>query len=96
MKNHIVLFLILGSIISCGKNRTVWPTAKVSTKSIEPAISEKFTYQFSGIKCSTGAQSAATFFEICKVLQDDELNDACAQDKREELYINADCPGSFR
>ena len=79
---------------SCGKNINYWPYgAKI--QSVKPAVDEAYTYEFSGKKCSTGAQSASTFDKICEVLKDDQLNEGCAPDKREELFINAECPGSF-
>lgn len=95
MRNIVILAFLSFLMVSCGQNSSVWPTSEASIEAVEPATSEDFTYQFSGFRCSTGAQSAATFDEICSVLKDDELNQACAQDKREELYINAECPGSF-
>lgn len=95
MIKTLLLFVISTIMVSCGQNSSVWPTHDVEAAGVGPATSEEFTYQFSGFRCSTGPQSAATFSEICSVLQDDELNQACAQDKREELFINAECSGSF-
>tara|TARA_Y100000385_G_C13000479_1_gene596961 strand:+ start:180 stop:470 length:291 start_codon:yes stop_codon:yes gene_type:complete len=95
MRNFVILAFLSAFMVSCGQNSNVWPTSEASIESVEPATSENYTYQFSGFRCNTGPQSAATFSEICSALKNDELNQGCAQDKREELYINAECPGNF-
>jgi hypothetical protein len=93
---RLVLLLVFSlSFVSCGKNANVWPVAEVKAQSVGPATSEDFTYQFSGSRCTTGAQASATFEGICTILKDDEINQGCAQSKREELFISAQCPGSF-
>ena len=86
---------ICSFLVSCGNNGFVWPMKQVQAQSVEPATSEEFTYSFSGRKCTTGTQSAKTFEEICQKLANDELNDGCAEDKREDLFYTAECPGSF-
>lgn len=95
MKKLFMFTLICLGLASCGKDASVWPTAQAKAESVDPATSEEFTYEFSGRRCTTGMQSAKTFGEICEVLTDDQLNAGCAQDKREELFYSAQCPGSF-
>lgn len=95
MIKTITLLLISTIMMSCGQASNLWPSQQLKAKSVEPATSEEFSYHFSGQSCSTGEQAAATFSEICETLKDDELNDACAQGKREELFLNAECSGSF-
>ena len=82
-------------LISCGKDISYWPYGEVQVQSVKPAVNEAYNYEFSGIKCTTGPQKASSFDKICEILKDDQLNDGCASDKREELFINAECPGSF-
>ena len=96
MRKLFMLSIFSILMVSCGKNSSVWPTHDVEAASVEPATSEEFTYQFSGFRCNTGAQSSATFSGICEVLKDDELNQSCADDKREDLFLSANCVGSFK
>ena len=58
-----------------------------------------FHYQFNdnveGEICSTGMIDAITFDDICKKLNDEEMNRSCAIDMRSELFYNYECPGVF-
>lgn len=95
MKNILGILLFSMLMLSCGQKSSVWPTHDVEAANTDPATSEDFTYELSGFRCTTGPQAAATFTEICTTLKDDEINQSCAQAKREELFANSECPGSF-
>ena len=91
----ICIFFLSILLTSCGQNSYNWPYGGTKIQSVKPAVDEAYTYEFSGKKCTTGPQSASTFDKICEFLKDDQLNEGCAPEKREELFINAECPGSF-
>lgn len=95
MGRVLLIALFSLSLVSCGKNANIWPVAEVQEQSVGPATSEEFTYEFTAGRCSTGAQSSPTFEGICETLKDDQINQGCAQSKREDLFISAQCPGSF-
>lgn len=96
MAKLILLLSLLMVFVSCGKDGSLWPTqaTAVSTK-IEPAQSEAYSYQFTGFKCNTDEHSFTTFELACEALKDHELNNDCAEVRREELFLSAGCPGSF-
>lgn len=81
--------------MSCGKEGALIPTKKETIYKVEPAQEEKFSYEFTKKDCSTGVQSFNTFLLACKGLQNSILNNECAEEKREELFVSAECPGSF-
>jgi hypothetical protein len=84
------------SFTSCGKKVSdLWPSEQTQEAYGEDAVSENYTYEFSDSGCSTGVQSADTFIEICTQLKDHEINDSCAYDDREELFLSAQCSGVF-
>lgn len=93
MKIAYLLLLIIVS--SCGKQDSLWPSKVIETASVEPAIAELYSYEFRGSKCTTNVQSFETFNKACAGLRDNELNNNCAANKREELFLNENCPGSF-
>lgn len=83
------------SFVSCGNDNSLWPTDSQMSSSIEPAQAEMYSYEFYGSKCSTELQSFETFERACEALKNDELNNNCANNKREELFISSACEGSF-
>lgn len=95
MKRFVILAIISTFLVSCGQESTLWPVKSIESASVGPATSELFSYEFSGPGCTTGMQSAQTFDEICQTLTDDNLNQGCAENKREDLFYSAECVGSF-
>lgn len=90
-------FLVILSIfISCGQAPGfISQRQEAEALSIEPAQAEDYAYEFSTTKCSTGFHSFDTFAKACNALRDDNLNDHCAEDQREELFLSELCPGEF-
>jgi hypothetical protein len=99
MNKFIPLLLIIMSMASCGRldlnEMGIMPEAQASSAAVDPATSEDYSYQFSGHRCNTGKHSARTFSEICQLLKDNEVNQYCASDKRENLFLSAECSGTF-
>jgi hypothetical protein len=62
---------------------------------IEPAVSEDYSYEFKGSKCTTDEHKFQTFKLACEALKNDSLNNDCASNKREELFDNSQCQGNF-
>ena len=62
---------------------------------VDPAQAENYSYEFSTTKCSTGVHSFDTFANACEALKNHELNNSCAEDLREELFVSELCPGEF-
>lgn len=90
----VLLFLVFCT--SCGQAaKSIWPETEQVEAYSEPAITETYTYAFNGISCTTNSHSASSFEEICTQLKDSISNEDCAEDKREELFISAECPGEF-
>lgn len=88
-------FCILLSFIACGKNSSLPGQQNEQAYYIEPAIAEKYSYEFVSRSCTTGKQSYATFKEVCNALKDDETNNNCAFEKRVQLFEISDCEGEF-
>lgn len=96
MSKLLILSLISLMAISCGKNaNNIWPTTTEQEAYADPAIASYYEYSFSTSKCNTGNQTAPTFAEICAQLKDNSLNNNCALEEREELFISAECEGVF-
>lgn len=91
-----VLLIILGSFVSCGKDNSIWPDSDpVIVYKVNPAESENYTYEIRGNSCTTGYHEFRTFYETCQALRDDNLNNDCAKNKREQLYLSEQCAGEF-
>lgn len=89
-------FLFLLLFASCGQQvNGLWPEAQSYEAYVEDAIVESYSYEFLSSSCSTGKISAPTFDEICAQLKNDSINENCAAQEREELFISASCSGVF-
>jgi len=96
MRKLIILALLSSVLASCGKNaNNIWPTTTEQEAFADPAVATLYEYSFSKNSCQTGNQSASTFVEICKTLKDNSLNNNCAIEERENLFISAECEGIF-
>ena len=93
----LLIILSLCTLVSCGDTSKIWPDpgANKTVYKVEPAQVEAYTYELRTRSCSTGKHSFASFQTACDALLDHELNNQCAVDKREELFINSQCPGNF-
>ena len=89
-----VLILSVLSITSCGKLDDLAHGGKTVMK-VEPAQEEAYSYQLSSKGCSTGTHEFQSFLAACQGLRDDDLNNNCALEEREELFINSECQGAF-
>ena len=67
----------------------------VQKAEVEDAVAVNYEYEFAKRNCSTGAQVAKTFDDICHTLANNELNNNCAVEEREELFESSRCPGAF-
>jgi len=85
---------ILLTLVSCGAEKKLFAQEKQEV-TIAPAVSETYTYEFNHNKCKTGEQSFSTLEAACDGLKDIELNNGCAEDLREELFVGSQCPGDF-
>jgi hypothetical protein len=56
---------------------------------------ESISYDFTENGCPTGNKTFSSVAEMCKGLQDDELNNHCAEASR-EAHFKQNCSGSFR
>lgn len=65
-----------------------------SCTQLKDAASETFTYSFSEGFCETGAKSFSTNAAMCSALQNNSLNNGCAQALRQN-YFYSKCPGPF-
>lgn len=81
-------------VISCGQIKDLAPR-QTNIIELEPAELEPFTYQLLDEDCSTGRHEFHTLREICEALRDDELNQSCAAEERENLFVTAECSGDF-
>lgn len=96
MKRFVMMFILVLTSVSCGKQVSeLWPEATTQEAYADPAVTELYTYEFNGSSCYTGKQAAQTFENICSQLKDHELNENCAYEEREELFLSAGCPGVF-
>lgn len=89
----IVLF------VSCGKvdfkKLTEFNKQDIIATQSQVAQELPYAYKFSGTDCTTNLQENSTLNGICESLKNDELNNNCAEDKREEIFVKESCPGSF-
>lgn len=90
-----ILLSVLFLFISCGKDGITIPKKVVTVYKVEPAVAEDYSYEFTKAKCTTDKQNFGTFILACDGLKNHVLNNECAEDKREELFINSECPGDF-
>jgi len=98
MKKFIALLMFSSLLASCGSPEDFIQDPRGNDKTIyktQPAEAEAFTYELRSKSCSTGKHSFGSFENACKALIDEELNNECAIEKREELFLNSDCPGNF-
>ena len=87
----ILIFLsVLFVFVSCGKDSNIIPKKQIVQK-IEPAEEEEFSYEMTGINCTTGEHFFGSHKEACDGLLDDSLNNNCAENKRMQLYENEQC-----
>ncbi len=93
----IATLILLLNFVSCGKqvNSFIEDNTAVKQAEVDEAVAVNYEYEFSKRTCSTGSQVAKTFDEICHTLSDNELNNNCALEEREELFIGSRCPGVF-
>ena len=83
-------------IVSCGRAPGfVTQREEAAILQIDPAQAENYSYEFSTTKCSTGIHGFDTFTKACEALKDHTLNNECAENQREELFISEQCPGEF-
>lgn len=95
MKYLLILFFSF-SIVSCGKQiESLIPTVETQAIQVESAVAEKYSYEFRTKSCSTGNHKASTFIEICISLKNHSLNNECADEEREVLFLNSECPGNY-
>lgn len=90
-----ILVLLSMLMVSCGKDSALWPTETVITESVAPAVEEEYSYSFKQLSCTTGEHKSESFFSICEKLKDNKLNNDCAETKRKNLFVSAECTGSF-
>lgn len=95
MAKLFLIIIVFTQLVSCGKDSAFFESETVTSYNVEPAKEENFVYEFSLIKCSTGKQSSETFEEICEKLSNHDLNNDCAESKREELFQKSQCSGTF-
>jgi hypothetical protein len=95
MIKGLIRFILLVGFVSCGKQQSLWPTNSEATIQIKPAVSEQYSYEFRGSSCTTNVHKFETFDKACEGLKDDTLNNDCASNKREELFISSSCSGDF-
>jgi hypothetical protein len=94
MKIILTLVTIL-MFVSCGKDGSFIPTQQETIYKVEPATQEGYSYEFTKRKCTTGKQEFDTFLTACSGLKDEVLNNECAEESREELFMKSECPGNF-
>lgn len=89
--------ILLGLFVSCGNPTDLLPNPEGNQTiyKTEPAQAEAYSYELRTLSCSTGKHSFETFEAVCGALKDHELNKECALEKREDLFINSQCPGNF-
>ena len=107
MKSSQIIFLfVLVFNVGCfqltPKPQATEPEApKSDSENLDGIVSEtsSYHYQFSDINdgeiCTTGKIDAVSLDEICKKLNDKEMNGSCAIDMRSELFYSYECPGAF-
>lgn len=96
MLSQIILLSIM--LISCGSPTDYIkdPRGEAPTVyKVIPAEAEGYSYELRSTSCSTGKHSFGSFEKACEGLVDDDLNNQCAFEKREELFVNSECPGNF-
>lgn len=90
-----LLFIILPFLfISCGKETVPWQT-QIQVQSLTPAEPVDYTYELETKSCSTGKHQYDTLIEICEALKNNKLNNNCALEERENLFVSS-CPGDFK
>lgn len=76
--------------MSCGKDFKIESPTELIAGYMEPTKASEdpvaYSYEFYGSKCTTGKQEAYTLVEICQKLQNDALNNSCAEEERVSLY----------
>ena len=90
----LTLFMISLTFASCGKLDDLAHGGKTIYK-VEAAEEEPYSYQLIGKSCHTGEHEFTSFSAVCQGLRDNELNNDCAQEEREELFLNSECAGNF-
>lgn len=78
--------LLLGALLGLG--------AAVSGCAEEKAESKTYKYEFTFNNCPTGSHSFSSLSDMCQALQNETLNQGCAQDMRRQ-YFEQQCPGTF-
>ena len=92
----ILLFIFCSFLISsCGKDSPFKTTKSNTVYKSDPAVREKFTYDFTDSGCSTGEQQFSNLIDACIGLKSPELNKSCATEDRKVLFENTGCPGQF-
>ena len=76
MKNYLFILAAAALIVGCQKE----------------SKSEKFEYDFTYNGCPTGKKSFGSRDEMCSALQNNSLNNHCAQDMRRQ-HFSRECPG---
>lgn len=91
---YIILATILFSFISCGKVEGFGIERQLVTN-VEPAEIEPFSYHIVGDNCTTGEHIFQSFARTCEALKNNDLNQNCAIDQREDLFVFSECDGEF-
>lgn len=97
MKAISILCLFIG-LCSCGSPTDYIKDPRGEQPTVyktNPAEAEGYSYELRSSTCSTGEQNFTSFELACEGLKDEALNNDCALEKREELFINSECPGNF-
>jgi hypothetical protein len=93
--NKIFFLLVIINLISCGKDSPLTPGRSETIYKVEPAQAEDYSYEFTKRDCTTGVQAFQTLIQACDGLRNNDLNNECAKEKREELFVNSKCSGDF-
>ncbi len=92
----LILALFSLTLISCGQEANPFSSqVEIQEAQVDSAVTELYQYELTEVDCTTGEQKESTFDKICLALRDNNLNNQCAEEDREILFNNSDCPGTF-
>lgn len=101
MKNRFLHSLFLSTLVvslsSCGSSKNENATTSANseiTQTTEFHTESELTYSFSLNTCSTGKQTTDSIEKFCSNLQNNTLNNDCAESNRKVLFAIS-CKGSF-
>lgn len=77
----LLMMILTFTLISCGKTKT---TKIFKTN----ALPEAYSYSFYEDNCETGEHKFYRLAEACEALLNEELNNFCAFEDRENLYLS--------